>query len=143
MKEIKGFFGEYRWLSNFSPVTIEFAGFWFPTVEHAYVAAKTLDRNAQEIISGLNTPGEAKRFGRTLVLRYDWEKIKLETMKGFLEQKFGYEPYANSLLATGDAYLEETNTWGDTYWGVCNGIGQNNLGKLLMQIRNDLRKQNT
>lgn len=138
-KEILGFFGEHRWLSNFAPATIEFVGLYFPTVEHAYVASKTTDFKKQEEISKVVSPGKVKRLGRELVLRSDWDMVKMKFMYEFLKQKFNYETYANLLLSTENAYLEETNTWGDTFWGVCNGVGQNNLGKLLMQIRDELR----
>jgi predicted NAD-dependent protein-ADP-ribosyltransferase YbiA (DUF1768 family) len=59
-------------------------------------------------------------------------------MRDLLIQKFSQDPFKAALLATGDAYLEETNHWGDVYWGVCNGVGQNRLGHALMEIRADL-----
>lgn len=138
MKKIAGFFGPNRFLSNFVPVKIRFAGLLYPTVEHAYVAAKTLDPQKQRFITHIEFPGEAKQYGKRLVLRPDWDTVKFDIMREFLIQKFTQEPYQSKLLATGNAYLEETNSWGDTIWGVCNGVGENNLGKLLMKIRQGL-----
>ncbi len=137
--DILGFHGEFRFLSNFWPAKVILGGIWFPTVEHAYVAAKTLDLHKREFISTIDTAGQVKRFGRTLVLRTDWEEIKLDVMLGLLQQKFEEDPLKQKLLNTGNAYLEETNTWNDVYWGICHGSGWNHLGKLLMQVRKELQ----
>ncbi len=142
MKEIKGFFGEYRFLSNFTPATIYLDGDAYGSVEHAYVAAKTTDPREREIIRMVVSPGKVKIVGRRLALRSDWDNIKVSYMKDFVNQKFNYQTYKDMLLATGDAYLEETNNWGDYFWGVCNGTGQNMLGKILMAKRNELRSSN-
>jgi ribA/ribD-fused uncharacterized protein len=107
-------------------------------VEHAYQAAKTLDRVARLEIANLETPGQAKRKGRNVTLRADWEEIKLDVMRACIAQKFSREPLRSQLLATGDTPLVEGNHWGDTFWGVCKGKGQNNLGVILMQVRRDL-----
>lgn len=142
MKEIKGFFGEYRFLSNFTPVTIEFEWYSYPSVEHAYVASKTLYENERAIIRGITTPAKAKIYGRGVTLRHDWASVKIPLMRNFIDQKFNYPIYKDLLLKTKDAYIEETNTWSDTFWGVYNGYGENNLGKLLMWKRDELRKTN-
>ena len=134
MKDIKGFSGAYRFLSNFYPAKVVFEGIEYPTSEHAFQAAKTLDVAQRRAIATL-TASEAKRVGRKLYLREDWEQIKLVTMELILLDKFSRQPLKRQLIATGDAFLEETNTWGDIIWGVCRGVGSNHLGKLLMKVR--------
>jgi ribA/ribD-fused uncharacterized protein len=141
MAAIKGFFGPYRFLSNFATVKIRFNGLLFPTVEHAYVAAKSEDPKVQRFVAHIEFPGEAKQYGKRIKLRADWETVKFDFMRDFLIQKFIQEPYQTKLLATGDAYIEETNYWDDQVWGVCNGVGDNNLGKLLMKIRRGLQDE--
>jgi ribA/ribD-fused uncharacterized protein len=137
--DIRGFFGGFRFLSNFVPVTVLYNGIIFTSVEHAYVAAKTLDFDLQQTIADIKTPADVKKFGRKLMLRDDWEDVKFSIMNDLLIQKFAQEPFKSQLLNTGDAYLEETNHWGDVIWGVCNGVGQNNLGHMLIHIRDDIR----
>ncbi len=132
---IDSFQGEYRWLSNFEPVDIVFEGELYPSVEHAYVAAKTLDRTARKAIALLSTPGAAKRAGRMLKVRPDWDTVKLDVMRSLTRQKYHHARLRRLLLATGDAQIVEGNTWGDTFWGVCNGEGENHLGKIIMEVR--------
>lgn len=132
------FQGEYRWLSNFAPVDIDFRGHVFPSVEHAYVAAKFGDTAL--IIPILDmTAGQAKRYGRNIVLPKNWHKDKVAYMTDFLKQKYEQEPYRSKLIATGGVHIEEGNHWGDTFWGVCDGIGRNILGKTIMNIRLELQ----
>ena len=138
MNEILGFEGDYRFLSNFHPSTVLFEGKLYPSVEHAYAAAKTTNETLREQIRTARTPGAAKRFGRQAVLRDGWDDMRVEVMHNLLIQKFSQDPLMSMLINTGDAYLEETNTWGDKFWGVCEGKGENTLGKLLMVIRADL-----
>lgn len=141
MTSIRGFSGEFTFLSNFEPCEIISDGILFKSVEHAFVAAKTLDRDTKLKISQIRTPGQAKRFGRkSLKLREDWEQIKVQIMFELLQQKFSMEPFKAKLLATGNSHIEETNNWNDTFWGVCNGVGQNKLGKLLMSVRDWLEQ---
>lgn len=129
------FSGEYAFLSNFYPAQIRYGGIFFPTAEHAFQSMKTLSMKERLEIAKLPTPGQAKRAGKKVTLRKDWEKIKLRIMKEILLVKFSNIELAEQLIATGDQILIEGNTWGDRYWGVCNGQGQNNLGKLLMRVR--------
>ena len=138
---IKGFFGSYRFLSNFATVKIRFSGMLFPSVEHAYVAAKTLAPKKQRYVAYIEFPGEAKQYGKRLQLRPDWDVVKFEFMRDFLIQKFVQEPYQTKLLNTNDAYIEETNYWDDHVWGVCDGVGENHLGKLLMKVRKGLQDE--
>lgn len=137
--DIARFTGTYRFLSNFFPSPITICGIDYPTVEHAYQAAKTLDEDERLHIAALPSPADAKRAGRKLDLRPDWEDTKLDIMENCLRAKFapGLD-LAARLLSTGNARLIEGNHWGDRYWGVCDGRGENHLGELLMRIREDL-----
>jgi len=135
---IKGFFGEYRWLSNFWYSSVEYDGLIYPTVEHAYQAAKTYSIADREIIKQANAPSDAKRLGKRVKIRDDWHLVKIDVMKDLLRKKFTLPALREKLLATGDSPLEEANTWGDTFWGTCEGLGQNKLGELLMEVRNEL-----
>jgi N-glycosidase YbiA len=134
MQVINSFFGEYRFLSNFWPCDVHYLGVRYPSVENAYVAAKTLDPEQRKPLETCS-PGEAKRFGRKLLLRSDWEDIKLLTMELLLFEKFKDPILMEKLLDTTGITLVEGNTWGDRFWGVCNGAGENHLGKLLMKVR--------
>jgi len=133
--------GNYAFLSNFAPIPggVAYEGVRYPTVEHAFQAAKTTDPAQRAMILALPTPGQAKRAGRTVSLRPDWETRKLSVMAALLRQKFAREPFRGLLLATGSAELVEGNTWGDRFWGV-DGSGENHLGLLLMAIRSELAK---
>ena len=136
MGKISGFSGQYRFLSNFWMVPIEVGGMRFRSSEHAYQAAKSLDPEDWSMIQRCATPGEARRIGQHVTLRADWEDIKLEAMEEILWAKFTQHPdLMRHLIMTRGMELIETNTWGDTYWGVCKGKGHNHLGKLLMKIR--------
>lgn len=140
---------KYRFLSNFHPSQIRYEGALYFSVEHAYQAAKTLDldkRKALQVSHGTElswNPGKARAWGRRVELRPDWEDVKLDIMEKLLRRKFADPDLRRQLLATGDRELIEGNTWGDRFWGQCEaeGIlsGDNNLGKLLMKIRSDLR----
>lgn len=143
MPDITGFNGPNRFLSNFWPGMIEFEGLEYPSVEHAYQAAKSTDNNVRESIRKIIFPGEAKKMGASVVLRPDWDDVKLSIMRTLLRKKF-YNPELKSmLLATGDANLVEGNYWHDNFWGSCTclgcgNVGMNHLGKLLMETRQNL-----
>lgn len=141
MKAITSFRGKFRFLSNFWPVKIKLGRLVFDTVEHAYVASKSDDISVRKTVQQLETPGMAKEFGRTLPLRKDWnEEIKLALMKDFVRQKFFFREtlLTRELLLTNRMEIVEGNTWGDTFWGVCNGQGENHLGKIIMSVRDEL-----
>ena len=138
-KVIDSFTGEHRFLSNFYPSVIIINGKSYPTVEHAYQAAKTVELHQRVWIQNSKTPGEAKRRGRRICMRPDWEQVKTRAMLVMLRKKFNISELKEELLKTDKATLIEGNTWGDTFWGVCNGVGENNLGKLLMKVREELK----
>jgi ribA/ribD-fused uncharacterized protein len=133
METIDKFDGEYAFLSNFYPIRNT-------TLEHLYQASKARIPETKVFIMEARTPGDAKRLGRVVALVDNWEEHKLEVMLTLLRDKFSIPELKEKLLATGNAILIEGNNWNDTYWGVCNGIGENHLGKLLMQVREELRK---
>lgn len=137
---IDSFSGEWRPLSNFWYAPVVYDGVTYPTNEHAFQAAKTLYTAQRERIQYAESPGEAKRLGRQVTLRPDWEEIKIEVMTDLNRQKYRDNDFRNLLLSTGDASLIEGNHWGDTFWGVCNGVGKNYLGKILMSIRDELKE---
>lgn len=136
---IDKFDGKYRWLSNFWLCPVILDEMVFPSVESAYQAAKT--QNINHRVNFLYcSPGKAKRMGRALPeVADDWNASKQEVMNKLLKQKFREGSFlGEKLIDTGNDTIIEGNTWGDRYWGVCNGEGENNLGKLLMNIRMEL-----
>jgi N-glycosidase YbiA len=159
---IDSFQGDNRWLSNFWPAQVVFEDVLYPSVEHAYQAAKTMNLLVRAVIAAQPTAGAAKRSGKLLPLRDDWGEVRLGVMEELLRKKFRHPTLAESLIATGDQILVEGNQfrhptlaesliatgdqilvegnhWGDTFWGVCNAKGENHLGKLLMKIRAELK----
>lgn len=134
---IDRFNGKYVFLSNFYPSPITIDRVEYPTVEHAFQASKTLSRGERQMIAYAVSPGKAKRMGRKLNLRSDWEEVKVACMLELARLKFTEPNLKAKLLATGDVELIEGNTWNDTFWGVCRGEGQNQLGKILMKVRKE------
>ena len=138
--EILGFFGEYRFLSNFHLCPVFFEGKRYPSTENAYMAAKTLDLQEREQFEDIS-PKDARALGRKIQLRPDWEEVKYGVMASVCFDKFFRNAKLRSkLLATGDARLSERNHWSDKVWGTDEeGNGKNALGKILMDIRTALR----
>ena len=133
---ITQFKGKYAFLSNFWPVQIRSVTIMFPSVEHAYQAAKTFNRWHQLKITRLTT-GQAKRYGRKLEIREDWDQVKVHIMTSFIRQKFSEQPLRAWLQNTEPHTLIEGNNWGDKFWGQCNCEGKNHLGNILMNIRKE------
>jgi len=125
-------------LSNFYPSTIYIDKKPFPTVEHAYQSHKTVDENIRELIRKAKTPHEAKKLGKCVILRPDWNEVRIPLMRSFLHKKFESPFLQHQLIETGNAKLIHSNTWNDIFWGVCRGRGENWLGKLLMELRSEL-----
>ena len=139
MPTIENFQGPYEFLSNFYPCKINYDGFNFASVEHAFQAAKFRDYSKKFAISKASSPGQAKRMGKDFGgLRTDWGEACLVVMYDLLKQKFNDPKLKKLLLATVDAELQEGNRWGDAFWGMVGGQGLNNLGKLLMRVREEL-----
>lgn len=142
--DIKGFDDDFKWLSNFYPISpFVYDGITFKTTENFYQAMKTLNRDERIYISELPA-GKAKRYANPLynkkfIVRDDWDSIKVSVMEYATRVKFSQPDFKELLLATRTCYIEETNGWGDVYWG-CNtaGEGQNILGKIITNVRSEL-----
>lgn len=137
---ISRFKGDYFFLSNMYPTVLYINGEIYPSAEHAFQAMKSLDREERLAMSVCRSPEEAKKAGKLVKLRPDWEDVKVNFMKRILEAKFQNKKLADMLIATCGEELVEGNTWGDTFWGVCKGEGKNTLGKLLMEVREEIKK---
>jgi len=138
---IDDFRGPFRWLSNFEPSEFWYRGKLYLTSEHAYQAAKATTEEDAEHVRSAASPGIARRRGNKILLRKDWDDVKLGIMKGVLREKFKLPELRKKLLETGNHHLVEGNPWGDTFWGVCSGLGENHLGRILMDLRSELRKE--
>ncbi len=139
---INSFQGPHRFLSNFFPSPINWGPgeVVFPTVEHGFVWHKSTNPHFRRMVLAEPKPGKVKRFGRSCVLRDHWDDMKLVIMEDLLVEKFQQHPdLRQKLINTGNAELIEGNHRGDTFWGVCNGVGENHLGELLMKVRSALQ----
>lgn len=139
--KINEFIGDYEFLSNFHPSEINVNGNTYRTVEHAFQAQKTLNKQQHDAIRDCKYPGQSKRLGRRCTLRADWEEVKDSIMYEACMAKFVREPFKSLLLNTEDKEIIEGNWWNDTYWGIDleTMVGDNHLGKILMQIRDELK----
>ncbi len=136
------FAGEYAFLSNFFPAPMTYEGRRYATSEHAYQSARTRDAAAREAIRHAPSPGKAKRLGRRVIVRDDWDRVKETVMLDVLRAKFGDERLRALLVATRDHDLVERNHWHDNVWGdctcggaACAPAGRNALGRALMRVR--------
>jgi len=158
MSYIDSFVGRWGFLSNFYPCKIEHKGITYPSVEHYYVALKVTSMqyldgkyytapDFRELIALIPAANDVKKLGRRVKVRSDWNEKKLEFMEWGVRQKFKDSKLAEMLISTGDLQLVEGNNWHDVYWGQCSCVkcngGENNLGKILMKIREELRGQNS
>jgi len=135
---IDNFRGDHYFLSNFCPSPIWLGGREYKTVEHFYQAHKAENLILHEYVRNAETPEEAKKRGREVKKRADWEGVKLQIMGLGLVLKFDIVDLGDMLLGTGEEELVEGNTWNDTFWGVCDGIGENHLGEILMTVRDQV-----
>jgi len=144
MEMIEKFSGKYRFLSNFYMAEVVYEGITYPSTEHAFQAAKSLSLTERRFIHKLKKASEAKKAGKKVKLRPNWEAIKIQVMEDIVRDKFTRHDHLHkALLRTGDEELQEGNTWGDPFWGVTlkTKYGQNHLGKVLMRVRDELRKK--
>ena len=144
---IDRFTGEYKSFSNFEVVSVVYDGLTYPTVEHAFVAAKTLNKKFRRDIALMpaHMAGLAKRRGRKVEVRPNWKKVKIDIMATLLLQKYApkesTQRFHDLLLSTKNQILKEGNYWHDNFWGDCHCQdckdieGENHLGWLLMKIR--------
>jgi ribA/ribD-fused uncharacterized protein len=133
-----GLHGPYRFLSNFAHTPFDLDGVTYGSVEHAYQAAKTDSSSARAAIVAIRSPADARLRGQTVLLRAGWDEQRLAVMARLLRAKFRDPRLAAALVATGTGQLVEENTWGDCFWGACDGRGDNHLGRLLMALRTEL-----
>lgn len=137
---IDRFEGEDHYLSNFHNSPMEYNGLKFLNAESAFQSQKATDPMVMNQFVDL-PPNKAKALGRKVVLRDDWEKVKDQVMYEVVKNKFTQNPdLGRKLKETGDAFLEEGNSWNDTYWGICSytGEGDNKLGEILMRVRGEI-----
>lgn len=145
-----GFVGDYAFCTNFYKADVMYEGILYPSTEHAYQAAKSLDPTFRQWVASLPLPGIAKHAGNNklgeqqfvqCILRKDWDDVKLQVMEDVCRDKFTRHPkLMDMLLATGDTELIEYNNWRDHFWGKSfQGVGRNELGKVLMKLRNEFR----
>ncbi len=144
--EISAFRGPHDFLSNFYAADVEFEGAEYPTIEHAFQAAKSFDFAERRAVKNARTASEAKRMGRKIKRRADWFDVSLEVMETLVRQKFTrYPELRTKLLETGSAYLIEGNNWNDRFYGAVydtnrnEWMGENHLGKILMKVRDELK----
>lgn len=147
---IKRFEGKYKYLSNFWNAPVMFEGDMYLNNEAAFQAAKIADReerlnvkawqDGEVVLFTEMNPSIAKRTGRHVQLREDWEEVKEDVMYTICLDKFTRnKDLRDRLLSTGNQLLVEGNNWGDRVWGQVNGVGENRLGKILMRIRGELK----
>ena len=142
---ISQFKGEYSWLSNFATASIQSGDFLFPSVEHAYMSEKSDSKEWKLFCTNdANSPGAVKKASYHEKLVDGWHEKKVGIMRQFLIQKFNQEPYKTLLIKTGSNYISEGNWWDDCFWGICLKLnsGENMLGRLIMEIRENLNKEN-
>lgn len=141
---ITTFRGEHSFLSNFTSFEkpLFYGGNLYTSNEHFYQAMKVLDKDLRNSIRVHPAKG-LKAYIRTLAIREDWDNIKLDVMLYGLRYKFSeHNPtLRHKLIKTGEEIIQEGNYWNDKYWGVClkTGEGENHLGKLLMQVRLEVK----
>jgi ribA/ribD-fused uncharacterized protein len=148
--EVRGFFGEYRFLSNFWPATIYMDKTFYRNVEIAYQAAKWKPEDRKPFLRlsekesiVYNRENQPNGYSKN-----SWNQKKRFIMRNLVRQKFctfQNPENAKLLLSTEDKYLEELNWWGDIYWGVFHrkglpNIGKNRLGQILMATRDEINQ---
>ena len=134
------FKGEKRFLSNMYACNIIYKGKEYGSSEHIYQAMKSENLEYQEYIRGLDEPKSTKKeadrlLGEMYELRENWDEVKLKLMEEILYLKFTQNLDLQEKLLSIKGHIEEKNSWGDTFWGTSDGVGQNHLGRLLMKIR--------
>lgn len=139
---ITNFRGSYAFLSNFYHAPVIYQGKHYANNEAAFQAQKTtcMKEKQKFCLPYLTDPTIAKSLGRKIALRPDWDQIKIQCMYEICMCKFmQHTELQQALIATGTRLLIEENNWGDRFWGQVNGIGENQLGLILMDIREKLK----
>lgn len=138
---INRFINEYAFLGNFFPSTLSYNNMLWPTVEHAYQASKTNDIKQRLLINKCKSPYDAKKLGQCIILIDNWQINKIRIMQEIIHEKFKNPILQTLLLQTNDEELINVNFYNDIFWGIYNNLGENHLGKILMNER-DIIKQN-
>lgn len=137
---ITSFRNENYFLSNMRPAKVTYNGVTYRNAEAAFQAQKCANDSDRAKFANMSGK-EARREGRRVELRKDWDSVKLDIMRDIIRAKFSDGDLARRLVSTGYKNLVEGNSWNDTFWGVSGGIGENNLGKVLMEVRDELREK--
>jgi hypothetical protein len=134
------FRGKYNFLSNFYPCPVMYNDTWYKTTEHAYQAVKFDDPELRESIKNAQTPALAKRLAseNSDKICKNWDQRKIAVMYDLVSQKFKNDPILKQKLLKVDEPIIEHNMWGDKFWGVCDGEGENNLGKILERVKREI-----
>lgn len=135
------FYSRYSFLSNFYSAGFRVGGKRYATIEHYFQSQKTTDSKRREEIRLAESPLTAKRMGRYVGIRPDWEKVKEDVMMKDLRLKFANPIMCAKLLRTRNVKLVEDSPY-DFYWGG-RGNGRNRLGILLMRLRKELQDDRT
>lgn len=139
-KEIKGFTGEYEFLSNAYPCTVEYKGLKYTNAEAAFQASRCFDENAKKKFTKLSASKAREKGRKVTSIDPAFVVYEVDIMYDVLSHKFKQnEDLKNKLLATGDAKLINESVFRDTLYGVHDGVGDNMLGNLLEELRDDLK----
>lgn len=141
MEPITCFRGKNEFLSDGYGCFVVYEGTEYPSLQHAFQAAKTLDEAERFLFRICPSAKDARQLGRTVKLRADWEDVKEDIMYSLLCNKFSDPTLQEKLIGTRDPPLIYVNTWHDTFWGIYKGIGSNRYGMLLMKVRDELRQE--
>ena len=137
---ITSFTGKNAFLNTFYSCSITTSdNLTYPALENAFQASRCVYKTDKKRFTTI-TPGDAKKLGGEVTTKPGWKERQIEEMRQLLSIKFEDKALSLMLLKTGDEELLYTNTWHDTFWGICDGTGSNHLGKLLMELRDSLRK---
>lgn len=137
---IGSFRNEYAFLSNMYPCRVLYDGIMYSNAEAAFQAQKCVDEKQKEAFAKLSGI-EARKMGRTMPMRSDWNSVRVGIMGAVIHAKFFQNHELAQKLVNIDGDIAENNTWGDTFWGICNGRGENMLGRILMNTRDFLEAQ--
>lgn len=138
---IEQFRGEYGWLSNFASVDILYKGFLYQSTERAYQSEKCDDYTWKIFCSNpINNQGLIKQQSRTVQLIENWDERRVPIMLKLQRLKYQQPFYREKLIATGELYIQEGNWHNDDFWGFCfkKQSGENMLGRLIMQVREEI-----
>ena len=139
MKQITQFRRQFFFLSNMYPCKVKYDGLVFNSAEHAYQYAKAVTPEDKQYVLDAEDPFDSKKRGRKVRKRADWDDVKLSIMINVVWNKFAMNDDCREALMLTKGYdLIEDNWWDDTYWGICDGKGENYLGRILMHLRETL-----